>query len=115
MAKSGPHSKAQNPQEPSPENGPPEPNLQGALEALDILIQKPKVIPPAKVVAAALTRITKALEQGYNFKDIAQVFAEHGVKISSKNLKEEYEKAVEKVPSLQESSSQENSVESEKA
>ncbi|MBD2092576.1 hypothetical protein H6F67_22260 [Microcoleus sp. FACHB-1515] len=70
---------------------PTEPDLDGALELLKVLVQKPKKIPAETVVAKAFSLIGEALRQGYSYTDLAKVFAGKGVKISAQELKSQYE------------------------
>jgi hypothetical protein len=73
-----------------------EPDLKGALEDLKILAQKPKKIPPETVVEQGFPLIELALKQGYNFTEISKVFAARGVKISTQELRTQFEVLAEK-------------------
>lgn len=67
------------------------PDLSGAIEDLKELALKPKKYAPEKVVKDGFEQIKRAIEQGYSYTDIARVFVKRGVKISAKELKEQYE------------------------
>ncbi|BAU13054.1 hypothetical protein LEP3755_35900 [Leptolyngbya sp. NIES-3755] len=66
-------------------------DLDAALQELETLATKPKKIAPDKIAQLGFERIEQALEQGYSYTDIAKVFVRHGVRVSAKNLKTEYE------------------------
>jgi len=85
MAQSKNSGSSNEPQEPK------EPDLNGALEDLKKLAEKPKKIPPEEVVKTGFEQIETAIKQGYSYTDIRKVFSNRGVKISIRDLKAQYE------------------------
>ncbi|GAQ00195.1 hypothetical protein [Leptolyngbya sp. NIES-2104] len=70
---------------------PKEPDLNGALEDLKKLAEKPKKISPEEVVRLGFEQIEIAIKQGYSYTDIRKIFVNRGVQISIKDLKNQYE------------------------
>jgi hypothetical protein len=70
---------------------PKEPDLNGALEDLKQLAEKPKKIAPEEVVRLGFDQIETAIKQGYSYTDIRKIFINRGVQISIKDLKDQYE------------------------
>lgn len=85
MAQSKNNGSSNEPKEPK------EPDLNGALEDLKKLAEKPKKIAPEEVVRQGFDQIETAIKQGYSYTDIRKVFSNRGVQISIKDLKEQYE------------------------
>lgn len=64
-----------------------EPDQEGFSAKLQILAQKPKIIPPEALVQKDYDTLLVVLKNGYTYTEIAALYGEHNIKVSAAQLK----------------------------